>query len=169
MARTRTGKPARRNHAKALGIGLGALFLVVGLALLAGAVVPAALDHQRESRVEAEGVNAEGMVLAKYRESGGRITAGAASAPLFEYFVRYRFPVGAGAQAEGTARVSREIWGALEEREPIEVRYVRDDPGTSRVDGQLSETGVSAIVLGAVGALFTVIGGAFVYGLARAG
>jgi len=167
MARKQPGKGPRRNHAKALGLGLGALFVTVGIALLAGAVVPAALDHARASRVEAGGVEAEGIVLTKHREAAGRITVANASAPLFEYFVRYRFPAGAGVQAEGTARVSREAWGALEEREPIAVRYVRDDPGTSRVEGQLSPAGMSAFILGAVGALFVVVGGFFIYGLAR--
>jgi hypothetical protein len=167
MAKTRAGKPPRRNHAKALGIGFGALFVLLGIALLAGAVVPAVLDHLRESRVAADGVDAEGMVLVKRREEAGRLTASNASVPLFDYLVRYRFPVGAGAQAEGTARVSREAWGALEEREPIAVRYVRGEPGTSRVEGQVSPTDVSAIILGVVGALFTAVGGAFVYGVAR--
>jgi hypothetical protein len=167
MAKPTTGKPPRRNHAKALGIGLGVLFLMVGLGLLAGAIVPATLDHLRASRVEAEGVNAEGIVLTKAREAAGRLSVGAASAPLFEYFVRYRFPLGA-TQAEGTARVSREKGGAPEEREPIAVRYVRGDPQSSRVDGQLPPTGVSALVLAVVGAIFTAVGGGLVYGLARA-
>ena len=167
MAKTRPAKPPRRNHARALGIGLGALFLVVGLALLAAAIVPATLDHLRAARVASAGVDAEGMVLVKRREEAGRLVVANASAPLFEYFVRYRFPAGS-AQAQGTARVSRETWGALEEREPIAVRYLRDDPGTSRVEGQLGPTGSSAIILGAVGVLFAAIGGFLAYNLVRA-
>ena len=167
MAKTRPAKPPRRNHAKALGIGLGALFLVVGLALLAAAIVPATLDHLRAARVASAGVDAEGMVLVKRREDAGRLVAGNASVPLFDYFVRYRFPAGA-VQAEGTARISRDTWGALEEREPIAVRYLRDDPGTSRVEGQLPPAGFSEIILGAVGVLFAAIGGLLAYKLARA-
>lgn len=166
MGKTPAGRPPRPNHAKALGIGLGALFLAAGLALIAGAVVPIVLDHLRESRIAAEGADAEGMVLVKRREEAGRLTVANASVPLFEYFVRYRFPVGGG-QAEGTARVSRETWAALEEREAIAVRYLRDEAGTSRVEGQMPPTGGSAIVLAAVGAILAAVGGALLYGLAR--
>ena len=168
MTRTRSRpRPASRN-AKRFAIAFAGLFLLVGLACLAAAAVPAWIDHRHARQVETGAVRAVGMVLTKSRESAGQVAVPGAGKTVFEYFVRYRFPVRGGTQAEGTARVTPEAWGMLEERGPIEVRYVEGDPATSAVPGQLApHGGLSPLIFGVVGALFAAIGGFMLFIILR--
>ena len=160
-------RPASRN-AKRLAAGFAGLFLCVGLACLAAVALPAWSDHRHARQVEANAVRAVGMVLTKDRQRAGEVAVPGAGRDVFEYFVRYRFAAAGGKQVEGTARVTPEAWGMLEERGPIEVRYVEGDPAVSAVPGQLASQGaLASIIFAVVGTIFTAVGGFILFMVSR--
>jgi hypothetical protein len=126
----------------------GAIWLCVGLALLAGGVVFAATEAQY-----ADAVATTGLVL-------GKDIVPADSDSSTEYRVRYRFTTDNGETVEGDEAVSVEAWEALVERGPIVVYYLPARPGASRLSAGADPTG--PLIFGLMGIIFGGIGGILV-------
>jgi hypothetical protein len=63
---------------------------------------------------------------------------------------------------QGTADVTAEDWDMLEERGPVQVTYLPDEPQSYRIHGQSDDT-VLPIVFGVVGGVIGSLGGFVVF------
>lgn len=129
----------------------GGIWLAVGLCFLA---IGGGLGLYRSglaARLDAEGVRAEGVVLAK------EISAPRDSST--SYNVTFRFADARGETIRGSAKLDPDTWDALVERGPIEVEYLEDRPQTYRVAGQSDSELVIALVFSLVGAVLAIVGG----------
>jgi hypothetical protein len=123
-------------------LGVGAPFLAFGIWI--------AIDGARRSaRLEREGRAAEGIVLVKeVREED--------SGPSFRISFRFS-PPGQGPITR-EAEVSEEAWDALEERGPIAVTYLPENPRRHRVSGEKKEF-LLPLIFGILGGVLTCLGG----------
>jgi len=88
--------------------------------------------------------------------------------PLIGYSVGYRFTTRTGQKIESDAKVSAEEWSDLDERGPIKVRYLPDDPQVSHVTGQLRNIGrMETILFTGLGAGFAALGGLMLFIMLR--
>ena len=112
---------------------LGGIFLVVGCVLLFGGY----REWEMQQRFDANGVTAEGTVLAREivrrRKSAGERRS-------TRYRVTYRFGARSGETLEHSDDVDVHTWEALEEQGPVTVEYLRDEPAVSRVAGESDPT-----------------------------
>ena len=133
-------------------LSVGSLFLVIGISN----GVHGIMVHDR---LEKEGRTTKGMVLTKevYTTSS---KSGSRSSP--SYRVTFRFVPREGEAVRGTADVNIEDWDALEERGPIRVTYLPDQPQSHRVLGQSKAEVVLPLVFSAVGGVLSLIGGVIV-------
>jgi hypothetical protein len=106
------------------------------------------------ARLRAEGVVTSGIVLTKSitRSSSG----GNSSSPA--YHVTYRFTTADGQVVPGSMEVGAATWDGLEERGPIQVRYLPRAARTHRV-GLLQADYFVSLALGTAGAVATLLGG----------
>jgi len=140
---------------------IGSLFLVVGLSV-------GVHRYNIEDRLMKEGRTVEGMVLTKKIHTASR-KQGKRSSP--SYRVTFQFVPTQGASIDGTAEVKMEVWDSLEERGPIQVTYLPDEPEHYRVEGQTSGW-VLPMVFAAIGGLLAPVGGFMFFrarGLLQAG
>jgi hypothetical protein len=141
-------------------LAFGALFALVGLICLIAAWLPVWNDYRHGKQFAANGAVALGMVLTKTRSRAGSVMVLGVTKVTFEYTVRYRFTTSTARQIEAEAKVTPEQWDLLEERGPIKVRYLQDDPNTSHVSGQeSSRSWMERLILSLVGGAFTAVGG----------
>jgi hypothetical protein len=138
---------------------IGSLFALIGLASLTAAWFPVWNEYRHGKQFAANGGVALGLVLTKSRASAGSVTVLGFTKQLENYFVRYRFTVPTGRQIVSDARVTPEQWAILEERGPIKVRYLPDDPETNHVSGQESRRSrLETLIFTLLGAGFTGLG-----------
>jgi len=78
-----------------------------------------------------------------------------------EYHVRYRFTPPGAAPVEGTGKVSVEQWESAQAGEPLDVRYLPEDPANSRLAG--NSDWFSPIFSSALGSVFAAIGGTILW------
>lgn len=133
-------------------LSVGGLFLVVGVSV--------GIHQMRvDDRLEKEGRTVKGMVLTKeiYTTSS---KSGSRSSP--SYRVTFRFTPREGEAVRGAADVNAEDWDALEERGPIQVTYLPDQPQSHRVFGQSKEI-LLPLIFGVVGGVVGSIGGFIVF------
>jgi hypothetical protein len=133
-------------------LSVGSLFLVIGISV--------GVHQMRVSdRLEKEGRTVEGIVLTKeiHTSSGKK---GKRSSP--SYRVTFRFVPREGQAVQGSADVSAEEWDTFEERGPIQVTYLPDQPQSFRIAGQ-SKGIVLPLVFGVVGGVAGSIGGFIVF------
>jgi hypothetical protein len=133
-------------------LSVGSLFLVLGLSVGV---------HQMRvnDRLEKEGRTVEGVVLTKEVSTTSR-KGGKRSSP--SYRVTFRFLPREGESVRGAAEVDEEDWDALEERGPIQVTYLPDQPQSYRVAGQ-SKGVLLLLIFSIVGGVISSIGGFLVY------
>jgi hypothetical protein len=137
----------------------GGIWLSVGLVFLVVGVSVGIHRMSVDERLEREGRTVDGMVLTKeiYRKSS---KSGNSSSP--SYRVTFRFVPRDGEIVEGTADVTAEDWDVLEERGPVQVMYLPDEPQSHRIHGQSDDT-VLPIVFGVVGGVIGSLGGFVVF------
>lgn len=124
----------------------GGIWLFAGVFMLVFAVVFAL----REQEFASNGVVTTGIVLEK------RIVP-ADSDSSTEYRVGYRFTTADGRVVEGSDSLSVDDWEGLVERGPIEIRYLRDRPESSRLT--LGSDFFGALIFLLFGVVFGGIGG----------
>ncbi len=148
---------------KTFWLWFGGIWLSVGTLLFVTGLSVGAYRSMLSDRLENKGRTVDGMVLIKevYRTSS---KSGKRSSPA--YRVTFRFVPREGEIVRGTADVNAEDWDALEERGPIRVTYLLDQPQSYRVVGQRQET-VLPLVFGVVGAAVGSIGGFIVFNAVR--
>ncbi|GIW55634.1 MAG: hypothetical protein KatS3mg082_2038 [Nitrospiraceae bacterium] len=134
-------------------LSVGGLFLLIGVSIW--------IDRASVSnRLEKEGRTVEGIVLAKeIRRSSAK--RGSSSSP--SYYVAFRFVPLQGELVRGETQVSKDVWDTLEERGPIRVTYLPDQPDTYRVADRSGEDIVLPLVFSALGGILTVLGGFVVF------
>jgi hypothetical protein len=85
-------------------------------------------------RYERAGITVDGVVVSKQ--------TGRDAKNLSNYYIEYRF-VGPDGQARtGTEKVLGPFWRSLQEGGPVPVQYMRDDPSTHRIPGQVARANV---------------------------
>jgi hypothetical protein len=134
-----------------IALGICALFVMVGLAVI-GAVWGAYLT---DSRLEASGPRAEGVVLRKefIRSSDGDS----------DYLVHYRFAVPSGQAVTAQRHVSRALWTTLQPGSRLAVVYAPDNPRRSFPEGHgVSSLWAPALVTLLFGSL-AILGAAILY------
>jgi hypothetical protein len=139
-----------------LALAQRSLWLLLGVALLLASIVllgAGGIGAWTESRYEAEGRLAEGIVIAKQvrRATGGDGT---------EYRVSYRFTTEDDQLIRGTRAVGFDRWEALMELAPITIEYLPDQPGNHRIGPGDDWAGVWTTL--AMGALAGLLGSAAV-------
>jgi len=107
---------------------------------------------QRETLYRQEGEVVEGTVLTKTVRHAVR-----GENSRTRYMVNYQFRAEDGALREGLQEVSVEEWEGLHDGQPFRVRYLRDDPATSRSAEDSDWTDPYAF--GGFGVIFGTIGG----------
>ncbi len=128
----------------------GGFWLAFGLLFL-GIGVGAGVQKAREAkRFETHGSTARGMVLIK------RIHDGTADDSSTGHYVEFRFETASRAQIRGSAKVDSGTWAKLDERGPIDVRYLPEAPHHYRVAGQSSGFFLPWL-FGGLGSIFTVL------------
>lgn len=133
-------------------LSVGSLFLVVGLSV-------GIYRSNLNDRLDKEGRTVEGIVLTKaIHTSSGK--SGKRSSP--SYRVTFQFVPREGETVRRTADVNAEAWDVLQERGPIQVTYLPDQPESHRIHGQSMEI-VLPLVFGVVGGVVGSIGGFLVF------
>jgi len=141
-------------------LAFASLFALIGLIFLTAAWLPVWNDYRHGKQFAANGALALAMVLTRSRASAGSETVLGIRKQLTDYSIRYRFTTHSGQTIEGDAQVTPEEWGFLQERGPVEVRYLPDDPLTNHVSGQVSSRShMATAVFTLIGAVFTAVGG----------
>lgn len=129
------------------GFGIGAVFFFAGC----GATIDGIGELLKERRYAAAGKNAEARIVSKQvdeAQRGGRSRT--------EYVALYRFDTPEGAKGEGRAVLEVAAWEAARPGDRLAVRYLPDEPGSSRPTG---EGGWAyGIIISIVGPLFALIG-----------
>jgi Protein of unknown function (DUF3592) len=158
-------KRSRRGiNQQSFWLWFGGIWLAVGVPFLLIGIYAAATVVSGDRRLEAAGRPVEGMVLEKWI-STSRSSHG--SGTTRQYRVRYRFEAAGGELVEDEAQVGADAWDRLEERGPVAVTYLPDDPHIHRIQGEDSGLVLGAIFSG-VGGVLTVLGGfVFLRGLGQ--
>lgn len=158
-------EPTRHSGVRMLGnrdlnplLAVGAIFLLVGLPLLAVGVSFARDQYLRSHGLVRTGMIATGMVMTKSR---GTTSDWTGFGYTYNYHVTYRFPASRGDVVSDEAEVDESTWEGLTERGPIRVRYLPDAPQHHVVDGQRGNW-IGVIVFNGMGGLFTAIGVALI-------
>lgn len=136
-------------------LSVGTLFFVVGLSV-------GVYQSMLSDRLEKEGQTVTGIVLTKEVHST-KSKSGSRSST--SYNITFRFAPREGEIVRGTAGVNAEDWDALEERGPIQVTYLPDQPQSNRVAGQSIEV-LLPLIFSVVGAVVGSIGGFIVFNAA---
>jgi len=151
---------AKSTRMSRFALAFGGLFAVIGLICLTVAWLPVWNDYRHGRQFAANGALALGMVLTKTRSSAGSVMVLGVTKEIFDYSVRYRFATSTGRKMEAEAKVTPEQWGLLEERGPIKVRYLADDPETTHISGQQSSRSwMERLIFSLVGGGFAAFGG----------
>jgi len=127
--------------------------LTIGIPFL-GAGLYAAYDQLTlDRRFETQGLTARGMVLTKAVHQSKKTGDTA-------YTMTFRFTRADGESVQSGATVSKALWNTLEERGPLEVRYLPEWPNHFLAPGEaVKDNLVLAIVFLAVGTLLSAGGG----------
>lgn len=133
-------------------LSVGTIFLVVG-------VSAGIYRSMLNDRLDKEGRTVDGVVLTKEIHTTSN-KKGSRSSP--SYRVAFRFVPREGETVRGTADVTTEEWDLLEERGPIQVTYLPEQPQTYRVAGQ-SQDVLLPLIFGVVGGVIGALGGFIVF------
>lgn len=145
-----------REYLNSFLVWFGGIFLLAGLPILiVGLWLTRGVAAQR--RLDADGHTTQGTVLVKSRSTSSS-TSRSTTSSTTTYSVTYRFALPTGETRRGTAQVGRGAWEALAERGPVEVRYLPESPGVSRIPGQIGDTLMAVLFVG-MGGLATILGG----------
>lgn len=109
------------------------LFLIAAF-LLAFALLFASVGRsivRTEAQYERDGVTAKGIVTAKYTEE--RRDSENRNRTDTYYYVRYRFTSDTGAIHESSGSVDSATYQQMSPDSPVDIQYLRSDPGSSRV------------------------------------
>jgi hypothetical protein len=136
-------------------LSVGAVFFVVGSSV-------GVYQSMLSDRLDKKGRTVDGVVLTK-EISTTSTKSGTRSST--SYRVTFRFVPRVGEAVRGTADLTKEEWDALEERGPIQVTYLPDQPESYRVPGQSKEI-ILPLIFGGVGAVVGSIGGFIVFNAA---
>lgn len=126
----------------------GALFTVIGIGI-------GVKEYRNDARLRTEGVVTSGMVLTK-SVSTSRSGSSGSSSPT--YHVGYRFTTADGQVVQDSREVRAETWDRLQERGPIEVRYLPGSPRTHRVGADSADFVLPLIMTGS-GLVLLLLGG----------
>jgi len=120
--------------------------------LLAWMVMSSYTDYRNDERLAQEGRIAQGVVTGKTtaRSSGRR-------GGTTHYLVNFRFAVTSGAAVDGQAQFGAEAWERINDGDPLNVRYVPEEPAINRPEGHPP-------VFTASGAAISVLLGLFLLG-----
>lgn len=141
-------------------------FLVGGWAFMVGAlffglgVFDSFQIGRLDERFQQQARTVEGTVLAKTTTASGSIDILRRQFSSRSYQVTYRFSTPEGQAVEGSATLYSDTWEGLMEGQPIQVRYLPDEPMTNRVDGRTDFGSAAARVL--MGGLLAIGGGGLV-------
>lgn len=130
-------------------LAVGTLFTVIG----AGAGIQ---EYRSDARLRADGVVTSGMVLTK--AVGGSKSGSSGSGSSRTYHVGYRFTTADGQVVRESRQVGAETWDRLQERGPIEVRYLPGAPRTHRLVGEAVDF-VLPLIMTPVGVAVGLLGG----------
>ncbi|MFN0170833.1 MAG: DUF3592 domain-containing protein [Bryobacteraceae bacterium] len=128
----------------------GGLSLAFGLLFLGIGVGVGVQKARKAKRFETHASTARGMVLIK------RIHDGTADDSSTGHYVEFRFETASRSQVRGSAKVDGDTWSKLDERGPIDVRYLPEAPYHYRVAGQSSGSFLPWL-FGGLGTIFTVL------------
>jgi hypothetical protein len=141
------GSPILKWLSRSVLLWVGGIFVVVGTML----VCAGAFAWQEQERFKREAVEAQARILGKSLERAGRD-----GNPRTKYLVTYRFSSADGRVVEQTAEVAVDEWERLDEGSLFTVRYLPSDPNVVQTDA--GQERWEPLMLGAIGALFTLIG-----------
>lgn len=132
-------------------LAVGGLFLLLGT--IFGGVALYLWSAVEERQLAAEGRTARAELLRKDiiadRASGSIVRPG--------YRVHYRFTPEQGSPISASAEIDEALWRRLSPTDPLEVRYLGEDPAVHRVESQQRDV-VLPIVFGLIGAVFAPLG-----------
>ncbi len=132
-------------------LAVGGLFLLLGT--IFGGVALYLWSAVEERRLAAEGRTARAELLRKDivadRASGSIVRPG--------YRVHYRFTPEQGSPVSASAEIDEALWRRLGPVDPLEVRYLGEDPAVHRVETQQRDI-VLPIVFGLIGVVFAPLG-----------
>lgn len=128
----------------------GGIWLAFGLVFLGIGVGVGVQQGRRARQMDTQGRITQGMVLTK------RIAEGNADDSSTSYYVEFRFETPSGTRVRGSSKVDSRTWDRLDERGPIEVTYLPDDPYRYRVAGQSSSLFLPWL-FGGLGTVFTAL------------
>ena len=148
--------------AKDFWLWFGGIWLLAGLPICLTGLYQG-MQHQRISALlDTQGRTVEGMVLTKSITSSG---SGNRRNSTPTYRITFRFTT-AGGLMTGQAKVTRNTWDRLVEREPLSVTYLSDELQHYRVEGQASGWTAPVLMTGGGGIIATIGGFLFVRALA---
>lgn len=133
---------------RSLLLWFGAGFLCVGIILLATGL----RDAARERRFQQAGVSVSAVVVSK-----SIVRASRQGSTTTKYEIAYRFVTEDRRAVEGVDVVDVEEWERLEPGRPFTVTYLPASPESSRAQG--SGGMASALIMAALGSVFTLVGG----------
>ena len=138
-------------------LAVGGLFLLLGT--IFGGVALYLWSAVEERHLAAEGRAARAELLRKDivadRASGSIVRPG--------YRVHYRFAPEQGSAVSASAEIDEALWRRLGPADPLEVRYLSEDPAVHRVESQQRDI-VLPIVFGLIGVVFAPLGLCLVLG-----
>jgi hypothetical protein len=129
-----------------MGLGcvlVGLVLIVLGLSI-----------WRWEQRFQSNAAQAVATITGKEKGSVPKGKKGSEPA----YFLLFTFPDADGRQHAGKMRASPEDWQRTKPGETLTVEYDRSDPATSRRAGTEAHAGWGLLILGGIGALFTLVG-----------
>lgn len=138
-------------------LAVGGLFLLLGT--IFGGVALYLWSALEERQLAAEGRTARAELVRKDivadRASGSIVRPG--------YRVHYRFAPEQSSPVSASAQIDEALWRRLSPGDPLEVRYLSEDPAVHRVESQRRDI-VLPIVFGLIGVLFAPLGLCLVLG-----
>lgn len=138
-------------------LAVGGLFLLLGT--IFGGVALYLWSALEERQLAAEGRTARAELVRKDivadRASGSIVRPG--------YRVHYRFAPEQSSPVSASAQIDEALWRRLSPGDPLEVRYLSEDPAVHRVESQQRDI-VLPIVFGLIGVLFALLGLCLVLG-----
>jgi Protein of unknown function (DUF3592) len=138
----------------------GAVWLLVGVALLFAGLAAARSERATEALFARDALPAEGIVAAKsiVTESSG---SGSSRRRTTKYRVTLRFTAASGDEVVGIADVGSSTWDSLVEQGPVAVTYVASRPWLYRVAGEGTgwSASIGTYILFGFGAVATALGG----------
>lgn len=148
-----SNKPAEQPSLAALIMGV--LFILLGLVFLIGSWGA----YLTDSKIQNSGNSAKGQIEKKvflFDAEGDS-----------DYILEYWFLTNTGSKINASHHVSKLLWNSVRENQTIEIRYSASNPKRNFPNGEgVTSLGMS-IFASVFGGLFTLFGGALIWGYFR--